>query len=165
MSFPLDQILLGACEDTLKTLTDCSVDAIITDPPYGLGTKEPTGVEIDAYLAGGNLDVGGDFMGKAWEIPTMTAWREMLRVLKPGAPLMSFAGTRTWDLLDAGAREVGFLPHPEIEGKFGSHILAWCHSQGFPKSRDVFRSDLLPRLEGALRAQGVEGPITWRNKR
>lgn len=37
-------ILKGNCLDTLKTLPDCSVDSIVTDPPYELG-----------------------FMGKSWD--------------------------------------------------------------------------------------------------
>ena len=30
------QLLLGDCLDVLRTLPDASVDAIVTDPPYGL---------------------------------------------------------------------------------------------------------------------------------
>lgn len=138
---PSDVILLGACEDTLKTLPDNSVDAIVEDPPYGLGTKEPTAEDIDNYLTGsGNLDTNGDFMGKDWQIPTMTAWREKLRVLKPGRPLFFFAGTRTWDLLVAGAKAAGFEDHPEIVERFGAGMLQWVQGQGFPKSLNVFNA-------------------------
>ena len=30
------QLHLGDCLDVLRTLPDCSVDAVVTDPPYGL---------------------------------------------------------------------------------------------------------------------------------
>jgi DNA modification methylase len=40
------QLLNGDCLEVLKTLPDCSVDAIVTDPPYGL-----------------------EFMGKNWDAP------------------------------------------------------------------------------------------------
>jgi DNA modification methylase len=29
-------LLLGDCLEQLKTLPDCSVDSIVTDPPYGI---------------------------------------------------------------------------------------------------------------------------------
>jgi hypothetical protein len=127
-----DQILLGPCEEHLKALPDNSVDALIFDPPYGLGTKEPTGEDIIKYLAGqGGLDHGGDFMGKSWDIPSVPIWRELYRVLKPGGYCASFGGTRTWDLIQAGALAGGFQP---VEG----HALkAWNYSSGFPKSLNV----------------------------
>ena len=31
---------LGDCLDILKTLPDGSVDAVVTDPPYGMGKGE-----------------------------------------------------------------------------------------------------------------------------
>jgi DNA modification methylase len=59
----------------LKDLPDCSIDAIVTDPPYGLS-----------------------FMGKKWDydVPSEELWREVFRVMKPGAHLLSFFGTRTY---------------------------------------------------------------------
>lgn len=140
MVLPVGKVLFGKCEANLPTLPDNSIDAIITDPPYGLGTKEPTPEEIDKYLAGGTLSTGGDFMGKNWTIPTMTAWREMLRVLKPGCPLFSFAGTRTWDLLSMGAKTAGFLEHPQIVDRFGTHLLSWTYGQGMPKSMNISKA-------------------------
>jgi DNA modification methylase len=65
---------LGDCLDVLRTLPACSVDAVVTDPPYGLA-----------------------FMGKRWDydVPSADIWAECLRVLKPGGHLLAFAGTRT----------------------------------------------------------------------
>lgn len=59
----------GDCLEVLATLPDASVDAVVTDPPYGL-----------------------DFMGKEWDRYTPAAFgawcevwaRECRRVLKPG---------------------------------------------------------------------------------
>lgn len=102
-------VLLG---DSLEVLKDAPSDyfqAVVTDPPYGLGTKEPTGPEIDAYLAGtAGIDTGGDFMGKNWSLPSVALWREVYRTLKPGAVVMAFAGTRTLDLMAAGIEAAGF---------------------------------------------------------
>ena len=38
------QLLLGDCLDRLRELPDSSVDAIVTDPPYGL-SKQPAMLE------------------------------------------------------------------------------------------------------------------------
>ena len=130
-------ILNGDCAEALKTLDDCSIDAVVSDPPYGLGTREPTGPEIDQYLAGANLDTGGDFMGKEWEIPPVRVWLECLRVLKPGGILMAFAGTRTWDIMWAGINAAGFAEHEGLKAKFGQSMLQWIHGQGFPKSLNI----------------------------
>lgn len=137
---PTNQVLLGPCEDILRDIPDSSIDAIIQDPPYGLGNREPSAEEIDKYLEGGSLNTGGDFMGAKWEIPSMRAWREMFRVLKPGAPMLNFASTRTWDLISAGAKAAGFLDHPQIVGKFGTHLLSWTYGQGMPKSTNLSKA-------------------------
>lgn len=132
-----NQILLGDCLDVLKTLPDASVDSIITDPPYGLGTREPTGEEIVQYLQGGDLDTSGDFMGKAWSIPPVAVWRECYRVLQPGGHLLCFGGTRTFDLISIGIRAAGFECRDTIASQFGVQVLKWIQGQGFPKSLNV----------------------------
>ncbi len=68
----------GDCLEVLRTLADRSVDAVVTDPPYGLA-----------------------FMGKRWDydVPTTDVWAECLRVLKPGGHLLAFGGTRTYHRL------------------------------------------------------------------
>ena len=97
----------GDCLDVLKTLADCSVDAIVTDPPYGLS-----------------------FMGKRWDydVPTEAVWVECLRVLKPGGHLLAFAGTRTQHRMAVRIEDAGF----EIRD-----MIAWVYGSGFPKSLDV----------------------------
>lgn len=57
-------VVEGDCLDVLRAMPDACVDALVSDPPYGLGTREPTVEEIVAYLQGAELDTGGDFMGK-----------------------------------------------------------------------------------------------------
>lgn len=99
-------IRLGDCLDLLRTLPADSVDAGVTDPPYELG-----------------------FMGKKWDgsgiafSPAM--WAELLRVLKPGAHLVAFSGTRTYHRMVCAIEDAGF----EIRDQ-----LAWVFGSGFPKS-------------------------------
>lgn len=90
----------------LKSLADNSIDAIVTDPPYGL-----------------------KFMGKKWDcdVPSVEVWVEALRVLKPGGHVLSFGGTRTYHRLVCAIEDAGFEIRDMIEWVFGS---------GYPKSRN-----------------------------
>jgi len=87
-----------------------SVDAIVTDPPYGLG-----------------------FMGKEWDaLPPGLPWAEQcLRVLKPGGHLVAFGGSRTYHRLAVAIEDAGF----EIRDQ-----LQWLYGSGFPKSLDVSKA-------------------------
>ena len=108
----------GDCLEVLATLPDCSVDAIVTDPPYGLS-----------------------FMGKRWDydVPSVDIWTECLRVLKPGGHLLAFAGTRTQHRMAVRIEDAGF----EIRD-----MIAWVYGSGFPKSADVSkRIDLEERKQ------------------
>ena len=98
---------LGDCLEVMRTLPDASVDAVVTDPPYGLS-----------------------FMGKRWDydVPSVEIWAECLRVLKPGGHLLAFAGTRTQHRMAVRIEDAVF----EIRD-----MLAWVYSQGFPKSLNV----------------------------
>jgi hypothetical protein len=124
----------GDCLDVLKTLADCSVDAIVTDPPYGLG-KEPDPVKVmAAWVSQGYFEVeGSGFMGKKWDafVPQPIIWKEVFRVLKPGGHLLAFAGTRTQDWMAMSLRFAGF----EIRD-----MIAWVYGSGFPKSMDLSKA-------------------------
>ncbi len=100
----------GDCLEVLRTLADCSVDAVVTDPPYGLS-----------------------FMGRKWDydVPSVDVWAECLRVLKPGGHLLAFAGTRTQHRMAVRIEDAGF----EIRD-----MIAWVYSTGFPKSLDVSKA-------------------------
>lgn len=119
----------------LRGLPSDLFDASVTDPPYALGGREPTGDEICSYLQGGDLDVGGDFLGKEWDMPPVPLWREVFRVLKPGARLLAFGGPRTYDLLSLGIRAAGFVKRDEIYAP----ALAWVQSAGLPKSSALLK--------------------------
>lgn len=132
-------VIPGSCLDILSSFGDNSVDSIVTDPPYGLSNTDPDHV-VDAlthWLAGDRGYVpdvgGGGFMGKAWDkfVPPPAVWDECFRVLKPGGPLLSFAGTRTIGLMEMSIRLARF----EIRDS-----IAWLYGSGFPKSLDVSKA-------------------------
>jgi len=119
------------CRAGMMTLPENSVDAMVTDPPYGL-SKEPDMAEVlRHWLAGDDYDHGGGgFMGKSWDsfVPGPATWREALRVLKPGGHALIFAGSRTQDLMTTSLRLAGF----EIRD-----VAMWLYGSGFPKSLNV----------------------------
>ena len=149
-------IYLGDCLETIRTLPDCSVDSIVTDPPYGLG-KEPDALAMLAdWLATGHHGVkGSGFMGKAWDafVPQPALWRECLRVLKPGGHLLAFAGTRTHDLMTLGLRIAGF----EIRD-----TIMWVYGSGFPKSLDVSKAVDATILHGGSGSRQIKKTIEGR---
>jgi len=101
---------IGDCRDVLRTLEPESVDAVITDPPYGLS-----------------------FMGKDWDhgIPGLEFWRAVWRVAKPGAYVMAFGGTRTFHRLACAIEDADF----ELRD-----VVLWLYSVGFPKSHNVSKA-------------------------
>ena len=101
-----------------------------------------------------------DFMGKQWDIPSVTVWEQCYRVLKPGGHLLSFGGTRTWDLISVGLRAAGFTSRDTIAEFFGGSF-AWIQGQGFPKSQDFYKNGIVPDVEEQLKKQGIS-EIKWR---
>jgi hypothetical protein len=117
----------GDVLDEIRKIPDASMSAVLSDVPYGLGSREPTAKEIAEYVLGtSGLDMGGDFMGSKWSVPSVSVWKEIYRVLKPGAPLLIFAGSRTQDLITIGMRAAGF--------EIGDCISVWwVTTMGMPK--------------------------------
>lgn len=94
----------------MRALESNSIDAIVTDPPYGLA-----------------------FMGKKWDysVPSKEIWIEALRVLKPGGHLLSFGGTRTYHRMVVNIEDAGFEIRDQIQ---------WLYGSGFPKSHNIGKS-------------------------
>lgn len=164
----ISHVILGDCIETLRGLPDGCIDSLVSDPPYGL-SKEPDAAEVIRHWCAESLrehvtsilgpraaelaallfpssdyDHGArGFMGKSWDsfVPGPAVWREVLRVMKPGAHAVVFSGTRTYDLTVLAMRIAGF----EIRDQ-----LAWMYGTGFPKSLDV--SKAIDAAAGAERA-------------
>ena len=90
----------GDCREVLAGLPDCSVDSIVTDPPYEIG-----------------------MMGKTWDSTgiayDVSMWAECLRVLKPGGHLLSFGGTRTFHRMAVAVEDAGFEIRDSIAWLYG----------------------------------------------
>ena len=116
------KIICGDCIEALKEIEDNSIDSCVTDPPYGL-----------------------EFMGKDWDynVPSVKVWSEVFRVLKPGAYLLSFFGTRTYHRGVVNIEDAGF----EIRD-----MIMWVYAEGFPKSIDI--SKAIDKEFGKLEKKG-----------
>lgn len=127
------RIINGDSEEILKTLDDNSLDCLVTDPPYGMGNTSSRNVEdcLRAWTSGEEwTPTGKGFMNKAWDswVPPPSLWKEVYRVLKPGAHGLVFASSRTQDLMSISLRLAGF----EVRD-----TLMYLYGSGFPKSHTV----------------------------
>ena len=126
-------IFQGDCRDVLRDFPDDHFDSVVCDPPYELG-----------------------FMGRKWDSNgiayDMRVWSEVFRVMKPGAYLAAFGGTRTYHRMACAIEDAGF----EIRDS-----LHWIYGSGFPKSLDV--SKAIDKAAGAEREVTGEGQPFGRN--
>lgn len=129
------EIIHGDALEVLKGMEANSVDAVVTDPPYGLvgasrGSSSQPGDLATPYGRSGPSKKRGGFMGKEWDasIPGAEYWSEALRIAKPGAYILAFGGTRTFYRLAVAIEDAGW----EIRD-----TLMWVYGSGFPKSRNV----------------------------
>ena len=150
----------GDSRDVLRMMPDCSVDSIVTDPPYALvsivkrfgAPNAAPGRDVRAE-SGPYTRASAGFMGQTWDTGetafAVEFWAQCLRVLRPGGHVIAFSGTRTYHRLACAIEDAGF----EIRDQ-----LAWCYGTGFPKSHDVSKGidkrrgwAALPRLQVAIR--------------
>lgn len=117
------------------------VDAVVTDPPYHLSTvkrfaKEgknatKTAMAVDRGETPFARSAKG-FMGVGWDGGDVTfrpsTWKACYGVMKPGAFLLVFGGSRTFHRVGCAIEDAGFVIHP---------FVAWCQGQGFPKAHDL----------------------------
>ena len=80
-----NKLFVGNCLDVLKALEDNSIDSCITDPPYGMGMEH-------------------------WDhsVPTVKIWKEVIRVLKPGAFCLSFCSPQLYHRMATAVEDAGF---------------------------------------------------------
>jgi site-specific DNA-methyltransferase (adenine-specific) len=132
----------GDCLVALDQIEENSIDSVCTDPPYHLisivkrfGKENSAPINNADEKAGRNGPyhrVSKGFMGKQWDGGDVAfnpeTWAKVYRVLKPGAHLLAFGGTRTYHRMACAIEDAGF----EIRD-----CIQWLYGSGFPKSHDV----------------------------
>jgi len=121
-------ILTGDCQERLAELPDECVDVLCCDPPYGL-----------------------KFMNRDWDraVPPVDAWRECLRVMKPGA----FGFILCTPRQDCMAQMIVRLGEAGFEAGFTS--IYWVYASGFPKAQNLSKA--------ADKRAGAEREVVGRN--
>ncbi|WP_027003085.1 DNA-methyltransferase [Hugenholtzia roseola] len=91
----------------LSPLSENTVDALITDPPYGIS-----------------------YQNHEWDkaLPQRQIWEDSVRVLKSGAFGLVFSSVRLMHRLMVDLEDSGFII---------KDVLFWAYLNGMPKSRDV----------------------------
>lgn len=140
------RLLHGACELVLPALDASSIDACVTDPPYGIRFmgKAWDGADIEKRYreantkASGRIRTGmaaaaGKYDRRNSANLAFQLWCEewaahLFRVLKPGAHMVCFGSPRTYHRLTCGLEDAGFEIRDGLQWLFGS---------GFPKSHNL----------------------------
>jgi DNA modification methylase len=137
----------------LAQLPDASIDAIVTDPPYGIDFAGESwdGAAIRREAKGLSNPDAFERWSRVWAT-------EARRVLKPGGHLLAFGAPRMFHRLVTGVERA------ELEVR---DQLLWLYAQGLPKSRRLpygLGTTLKPAYEPILLARrpfsgGVTGNL------
>lgn len=148
-SITLDRATLyqGNSLEVLPLLEPEQFTACVCDPPYHLtqASRKGSPRNNDPRTPFGRTRLGSKgFMGKTWDGGDVAFrpefWTKVLRVLKPGATLLAFGGTRTFHRLTCAVEDAGF----EIRD-----CLMWLYGSGMPKAYNLRRcGKLLPEFAG-----------------
>jgi site-specific DNA-methyltransferase (adenine-specific) len=120
---PSVEVIFGDCRDVMPLLPAGVFDGCVCDPPYGLGIAD-------------------------WdhEVPNPDFWREVCRLLKPGAVLAAFAARRLYHELASAVQAAGFRV---------VDMAVWIYQTGRPPSAQHLR----PAHEPILIARAPGKPI------
>jgi len=127
----------GDCLEVMDKIEKCSVDSIVTDPPYHLTSIVKRFGKEDAAPAKHGTDgvfvrSSKGFMGKEWDGGDIAfqveTWRKCYELLKPGGHMIAFSGSRTYHRMAVAIEDAGF----EIRDQ-----CIWLYGSGFPKSHNI----------------------------
>ena len=126
-------LYLGDCREILPTLG--KVDAVITDPPYGIQWKAVTGAPCSIRVAGGSYgkdwgNIAGDdnpFDPKPWlGFPSVILWGANYY----SSRLPDSGGWLVWDKLRYGTQAIGFSK--------SAAELAWTNIANIVRVKSIF---------------------------
>lgn len=126
----------GDCRVVLDLMPSNSIDACVTDPPYHFQSIQKRFAKVGRTdktwsKSGPHQRTARGFMNQTWDggdiafDPEM--WAAVERVLKPGAHLLAFGGTRTFHRMACAIEDAGFELRDTI---------MWVYGSGFPKSHN-----------------------------
>lgn len=139
------QLYNDDCLVVLKNMKNdgVMVDSVVCDPPYHLTSivSRFKNTSIDDDNSTGEKSKNRDnalsrlsrgFMGQTWDGGDLAfdpaTWKLVYDVMKPGAHLLTFGGTRTFHRMICAIEDAGF----EIRD-----CLMWMYGTGFPKSHNL----------------------------
>lgn len=145
------QIIHGDSFEELDWLSENYFSSVVTDPPYELtsivkrfGKKGSAPAQFGQDGRYSRLSKG--FMGHEWDGSGIQRnpefWAKVLKVMKPGAYMLAFGGTRTFYRTACAIEDAGFIIFDTI---------CWLYGQGFPKSHDISKA-----IDARV---GIERPI------
>ena len=174
----LFSVMNSDCLDAMRKMNDGSIDAIVTDPPYGLAfmgakwdsfngrngrqTTEERQAEGRRYAdenkgaprygnSHGKKVTRGEML--AFQESMTPIFAEALRVTKCGGYMLCFGGTRTFHRLACAIEDAGWTIRDTI---------MWVYGSGFPHGMDV--SKAIDKALGAKRRVVGEHPNPAGNK-
>ena len=128
------QLVNSDCIKHLKTLDDNIFDSCVTDPPYHLTSIVKRFTNSTAAKGPLFNRLAKGFMGQKWDggdiAFTTELWKEVYRVLKPGAVLLAFSATRNYHRMAVAVEDSGF----EI-----FDMINWIYGSGFPKRKNYLK--------------------------
>lgn len=128
------ELICGDSLDAMRAMPARSIDAVVTDPPYGISFKD-----------------------EEWDrsVPPEPYWREALRVCKPGGHLLCFGYARAFHRVTLEVERAGW----EVRD-----CLMWVYGSGFARSMDVGRAvgRALASDSGLAAAHGPGAAGAWR---
>lgn len=137
----MPRIEAGSALEVIPRLVDegVVVDSVVTDPPYHLTARTSRFGKVGSAPpqygrdgAMGRLSKG--FMGKQWDGGDVAfrpeTWATIGTIMRPGAFLLVFGGTRTYHRMTCAIEDAGFVIQD---------CIMWMYGTGFPKRRDMLK--------------------------
>ena len=148
----------GDCLEVMDKMEKCSVDSIVTDPPYHLTSmvkrysKKDSAPPTSKSMGGAFVRVSKGFMGKEWDGGDIAFQANTLRkcyeLLKPGGHMIAFSGSRTYHRMAVAIEDAGF----EIRDQ-----CIWLYGSGFPKSHDIGK-EIDKKMGNERKSMGMYDP-------